>query len=124
MHHDFLLSRKAFSDILEKVVLEIFSGAGPQTPKCLSMKSIPIPFPSFSHLSNWTHSRYSFYFQDQNIASSIFVQCRLENGIILPILINHKKPFPTTQRALSDILEQGSIENFSGGKPPDPQISL
>ena len=43
---------------------------------------------------------------------------------MLPILINDKKPFPTTQRAFSDVLEQVSVENFSGGKPLDPQVPL
>ena len=56
--------------------------------------------------------------------SSIFVHCRLEDGAILPILINDKKPFPTTQRAFSDVLEQVSVENFSGGKPPKTPKSL
>ena len=49
--------------------------------------------------------------------SSIFVQCRLEDGVTLAI--NDKKPFPTTQRSFSGVLEQVCVENFSG--PQDPK---
>ena len=80
-----MLRRRAFSDVLEREILDSFSGGSFQTPELLSTKWIPISFLSFLHLSGYTRSRYDFHFQDQSFVFSVFVQYRLEDGVILLI---------------------------------------